>query len=82
LLALRYYRQRRGLSQKDLAALVGSRQATICRIERGELRPSDDLLGRIADALEFQPAFALLRGVRVHQSVEPEDDYATGWGHK
>lgn len=59
--ALRHYRRQRGWSQRTLADLAGTRQASISDIELGNTRPSDDLLNRIASALEVSPAFLLLR---------------------
>lgn len=57
--ALRYLRQRAGLTQAQLGDLAGIDQSNISDIERGEiLRPTADTLGRIAAALQA-------RGVRV-----------------
>ncbi len=69
MLALRYVRRRQGLSQDELADLVGTRQATISNIEQGHQRPSDDLLGRIGDVLGVSPAFALLCPVEITERV-------------
>ena len=65
MLAIRYLRQERALSQRALADLVGTTQPAICNIEQGRLRPGDDLLGRIAGVLGVSPAFALLQPVGV-----------------
>ena len=45
-------RQERGLSQRELAELVGTTQSAIARLERGGRPPRIDTLLRIADALE------------------------------
>ncbi|MDX6407705.1 MAG: hypothetical protein QOE13_776 [Gaiellaceae bacterium] len=45
-------RQGRGLSQRELAELVGTTQSAIARLERGGRPPRIDTLLRIADALE------------------------------
>jgi transcriptional regulator with XRE-family HTH domain len=45
-------RQQRGLSQRELAELVGTTQSAIARLERGGRPPRIDTLLRIADALE------------------------------
>ena len=45
-------RKERGLSQADLAALVGTTQSAIARLESGGRPPRIDTLLRIADALE------------------------------
>ncbi len=45
-------RQERGLSQRELAELVGTTQSAIARLERGGRPPRIDTLLRIADALD------------------------------
>ena len=45
-------RQARGLSQRELAELVGTTQSAIARLERGGRPPRIYTLLRIADALE------------------------------
>ena len=45
-------RQGQGLSQRELAELVGTTQSAIARLERGGRPPRIDTLLRIADALE------------------------------
>ncbi len=45
-------RQQKGLSQRELAELVGTTQSAIARMERGGRPPRIDTLLRIADALE------------------------------
>jgi DNA-binding XRE family transcriptional regulator len=45
-------RQELGLSQRELAELVGTTQSSIARLERGGRPPRIDTLLRIADALE------------------------------
>lgn len=40
-----------GLSQKDLAARVGTRQSAISRLESGEYNPSVEFLSKVAHAL-------------------------------
>ena len=45
-------RQAQGLSQRELAELVGTTQSAIARLERGGRPPRIDTLLRIADALE------------------------------
>jgi transcriptional regulator with XRE-family HTH domain len=57
-------RTRLGLSQSELAARVGTRQASISRLENGMGNPGLDLLKRVARALgvqltvRFEPATA------------------------
>ena len=45
-------RAERGLSQRELAELVGTTQSAIARLESGGRPPRIDTLLRIADALE------------------------------
>jgi transcriptional regulator with XRE-family HTH domain len=45
-------RKERGLSQADLAALVGTTQSAIARLESGGRPPRIDTLLRIANALD------------------------------
>jgi len=40
-----------GLSQKDLATKVGTRQSAISRLESGEYNPSIEFLNKVAHAL-------------------------------
>ena len=47
-------RQASGLSQRELAELVGTTQSAIARLERGGRPPRIDTLLRIADALECE----------------------------
>jgi DNA-binding XRE family transcriptional regulator len=44
----------RGLSQRELAELVGTTQSAIARLERGGRPPRIDTLLNIADALECE----------------------------
>ena len=48
---VRALRERRNLSQAELASLAGTGQAAIARIESGRRVPKFELLSRIADAL-------------------------------
>jgi predicted transcriptional regulator len=47
-------RLQRGLSQRELAELVGTTQSAIARLERGGRPPRIDTLLRIADALDCE----------------------------
>jgi transcriptional regulator with XRE-family HTH domain len=53
-------RKERGLSQADLAALVGSTQSAIARLESGGRPPRIDTLLRIANALDADLHIELL----------------------
>ncbi|MBS7528866.1 helix-turn-helix transcriptional regulator [Fusibacter paucivorans] len=45
-------RLEKGLSQKDLAELVGTKQSAISRLENGSYNPSIEFLNKIATALD------------------------------
>jgi transcriptional regulator with XRE-family HTH domain len=47
-------RQAKGLSQRELAELVGTTQSAIARLERGGRPPRIDTLLRIAEALDCE----------------------------
>ncbi|QNS06009.1 helix-turn-helix domain-containing protein [Streptomyces xanthii] len=55
---VRRWRQERGLSQTELAQLIGTGQAAISRIENGRDVPTLPLLTRIATALECRVSIA------------------------
>lgn len=69
MLAIQYYRQKRGWSQSTLARLAKVSQPRISNIERGRHKPNDVLLNRLAGALGVAPAFSLLRPVTVEERV-------------
>ncbi len=52
-------RNEKGLSQKDLAELIGTKQSAISRLESGNYNPSLDFLSKLAHALgkEFHVVF-------------------------
>lgn len=45
-------RKKKGLSQDELAKMVGTISVTIGRYERNEIKPSIDIATKIADALD------------------------------
>lgn len=45
-------RKKKGLSQEELAKMVGTISVTIGRYERNEIKPSIDIATKIAEALE------------------------------
>ena len=53
--ALRQRRAKRGISQEELAALVGSSQSRIAKMERGDASVSIDLLVRSLLAMGAKP---------------------------
>lgn len=60
-----------GLTQAELAARAGTKQPAIARLERGETRPSYDMLQRLSTALNV--SFAITPGgIEVHEYVATE----------
>lgn len=53
---LKYLRETRNLTQKDLGEMAGVSQATIAHIEKGTKDPSVDTLDKIAAALDIHIA--------------------------
>lgn len=49
-------RHERGLSQVELAEMVGANQATISKIEKGVGNPTLSMINRIAQALRVHPS--------------------------
>ena len=58
---LKYYRDKKGISQAKLAELCECGTGTIGSIEAARQFPSFDLLFRIAEVLEVHPADLFLR---------------------
>ena len=74
-LALTFARQERGLSQQELADLLGVSKAYVVRLESGDANPSIAKAGRIFAALWLTPIdqpFPLLRG---YGPYEPPREY-------
>lgn len=61
-------RAERGLSQRELAELVGTTQSAIARLESGGRPPRIDTLLRIADALECD----------LHVELQPREEPTGG----
>lgn len=58
---LKYYRNKKGISQAKLAELCDCGTGTIGSIEAARQNPSFDLLFRMSDVLEVHPADLFLR---------------------
>ena len=77
-LALTFARQERGMTQQELADLLGVSKAYVVRLESGDANPSIAKAGRIFAALWLTPIdkpFPLLKG---YGPYEPPQEYATG----
>ena len=74
-IALTFARQERGLTQQELADLLGVSKAYVVRLESGDANPSIAKAGRIFAALWLTPIdkpFPLLRG---YGPYEPPREY-------
>ena len=54
-------RNQLGISQKELAELVGTKQSAISRLESGSYNPSIEFLGRVAHALGGHLEISIVR---------------------
>lgn len=57
-------RMLRGLTQAQLAEMVGTRQPSIARLENGNSTPSLSFLKRIAEALDAKIEFRLISVIK------------------
>ena len=58
---LKFYREKKGFSQSDLAVQANCSNALIGNIEAGRVKPSFDTIERFAEALGLHPADLFLR---------------------
>jgi ribosome-binding protein aMBF1 (putative translation factor) len=67
------YRVRHGLSQSQLAAMLGMRQPHVARLEAGDHEPSVATLSRLADALNLDFSIEVKRNrVRLRHPARSE----------
>ena len=67
-------RLEKGLSQAQLAEMVGTQRSNICRIENGGQNLSLEMLIKIADALGKNISVSLKeKGVEIRQSTCPKN---------
>ena len=59
---LRSHRRARGMSQEELALEAGMKRSYVSELERGLRNPTVWALGRLAEALEIDPAVLLAVG--------------------
>ena len=62
---IRRERLERGMTQRDLAALVGVGVPHISKVEAGRENPSDDMLRRVAEVFKCDPDELLLVAGRI-----------------
>ncbi len=71
---LRFLREKRGLSQQDLADLIGSTQPTIHKYETGANQPDIQTLGLLADVFETSVDY-LVEHTDVPHKIEPVEPF-------
>jgi transcriptional regulator with XRE-family HTH domain len=71
-LRIQYERLNRRLTQAALGIEVGIHQNTISLTERGRFIPTDDVLERLAFALNVSPPSALLHQLMVVEAVSAD----------
>ena len=69
---IRNIREKKNISQKQLAEIIGSSQPTVAAYEAGQKTPKLETLTRIADALEVN-VLALLPSDITHGSIVPSE---------
>lgn len=62
---IRALRERKGLSQRELAELVGTTQSAIARLEAGNVSPSLRTLDKIAAALGAEVSLSIVDATRL-----------------
>lgn len=67
-------REARGLTQGQLAEMVGANQATISKIERGIGNPTLSMINRIAKALKVHPSQLFLLDTLKQRAVTAIED--------
>lgn len=60
-LNMKYYREKRGISQTQLSILCDCGTGTIGGIESGKAKPSFDMMIKISEALKITPADLFIR---------------------
>ena len=58
---VKFYRDKKGFSQRQLAIQADCTDGTIGQIESGKAKPSFDMIVKIANALQIHPADLFLR---------------------
>lgn len=58
--ALRYWREQRGLTAKELGRLVNTTQQQITKLENDQRRLTRDWIWRLASVLQVPPAYLLM----------------------
>lgn len=73
---LKRLREEKGLSQKELADLIGTSNQQISRLEKGQVRLNTDWMHRLADALSIDPAVFLMEVASESHAPETATGFA------
>lgn len=65
---MKYYREKKGISQTQLSIICDCGTGTIGGIESGRAKPSFDMIVKIAEALEINPADLFLRNTSIEKN--------------
>lgn len=72
--AIKYCRNKRKITQGELAARIESNQSYISQVESCDIDPSKEMLSKIALALDVEEVFILMKTfAEEDHSNEPED---------
>lgn len=79
-LNMKYYRECKGISQTQLSILCDCGTGTIGGIESGKAKPSFDMMIKIANALDVNPADLFIRNssktkIEIKKSLQTEFNY-------
>ena len=77
---MKFYREKRGISQTQLSIACNCGTGTIGGIESGKAKPSFDMIIKIAEALNVHPADLFIREASVskkelHDSLQQDFDH-------
>ncbi len=64
---IKRYRKLSGLTQKQLASMIGSHANYISELERWKQLPSIEVLYKIADALKISPDLLIYENLKCHK---------------
>ena len=67
-LNIKYYREKKEMSQTQLSIICDCGTGTIGGIESGKAKPSLDMLLKISEALDVTPADLFIRGVSISKN--------------
>ena len=70
---IRFARKNAGLTQRQLAGMIGATNTTVSNWEKGLSRPDADMIQKLCDALHLQPNYFYGADSESHRTVSDED---------